>query len=316
MRILFVCTANICRSASAEWLLREAIAACPALTGIEIRSAGTHAIEGAPGCSMAPALVGDAADHRSTQLTPELVAGADLILTAARDHRSAVALLEPAARARTFTIRQAGRIAAWMLEAGIVEAGRERRAAEASGTAVGWADQFAPGDPRADVPALPADLDDRWRWLVGELDAARGMAQLLTNSGDQASPGNSGPEAATAHDGVARSEASHGGTARPWTAEPGTAGSSVHARGGGPGSASEQRAPGATSTGASLGRWLHRIPRGAPRGSTGGDNPDDIRDPDDVPDPHVHGAGLHGVAYDQLRESTEALVPLLREVDG
>jgi hypothetical protein len=43
------------------------------------------------------------------------------------------------------------------------------------------------------------------------------------------------------------------------------------------------------------------------------ENPDDLRDPDNVPDPHVLGAGLHGVAYEQLRESTQALVRLLRE---
>ena len=35
---------------------------------------------------------------------------------------------------------------------------------------------------------------------------------------------------------------------------------------------------------------------------------------DDVPDPHYLGAGLHGLAFEQIRASTDALVRLLREV--
>ncbi len=77
-----------------------------------------------------------------------------------------------------------------------------------------------PGDPRRDVPALPADPDARWRWLVGELDAARGQA------------------------------------------------------------------------GAPQNRRTH---------------------PDDVTDPHEHG-GTHALADAQLRESTDSLVRLLRQV--
>ena len=36
--------------------------------------------------------------------------------------------------------------------------------------------------------------------------------------------------------------------------------------------------------------------------------------PDDVPDPHLLGMGLHPVAYEQIRASTDALVRVLREV--
>jgi hypothetical protein len=35
---------------------------------------------------------------------------------------------------------------------------------------------------------------------------------------------------------------------------------------------------------------------------------------DDVPDPHVLGAGLHPLAFEQIQASTDALVRLLREV--
>ncbi len=216
-----MCTANICRSASAERLLREAIAGVPELVGVEVRSAGTAAWVGAPGCSIAPALAGHAAEHRSRPLTADLVSWADLILPAARDHRSRIVELDPTSRARTFTLRQAGRIADWVVDSGIVAAGRER------------ADRFPPDDPRRDVPALPAELDHRWAWLVDEMDAARGRAGV--------------PVAA--------------------------------------------------------------VPAGGRRSI----DPSALH-PDDVPDPHVLGSGLHPVAYEQISASTSALVRLLREV--
>ncbi len=147
MRILYVCTANICRSASAQRLLLDAVAAAPELSGIEVRSAGTHAMPGSPGCSLAPALTGHAADHRSQALTADLVAWADLILAAARDHRPSILEIEPSSRTRTFTIRQAGRIADWMVDSGIVAAGQER--ARSGGEPEAWAERFPVGDPRA-----------------------------------------------------------------------------------------------------------------------------------------------------------------------
>ena len=125
MRVLYVCTANICRSASAQQLLREAVASAPELVGIEVRSAGTAALTGAPGCSVAPALVGHAHEHQSQPLTPELVAWADLILPAARDHRRAILEMDPTSRTRTFTVRQAARIADWLVASGMVAAARE-----------------------------------------------------------------------------------------------------------------------------------------------------------------------------------------------
>jgi protein-tyrosine phosphatase len=118
MRVLFVCTANICRSASAEALVRDAVAADPALAGVEVRSAGTHALAGMPACRVAPALAGRWEGHASQPLTPELVAWADLVLTAAREHRSAVVAIDHRARSRVFTLRQAGRIADWLVDRG------------------------------------------------------------------------------------------------------------------------------------------------------------------------------------------------------
>jgi protein-tyrosine-phosphatase len=261
MRVLYVCTANICRSASAQQLLRSAVAVDPRLAGVEVRSAGTASIVGAPGCSIAPALVGHAADHRSQQLTAEVVGWADLILTAARDHRPTVAELEPRSRARTFTVRQAARICDWMVDAGVVAAGQ--RGGDGP-------DQYPPGDPRNDVPELPADPGRRWAWLVAEMDAARAMASAL--------PGSE----------VVASEDRRG---RRWPLR----------RGG-------QRVgdPGANG---GLGANGAAYPASVWQGV-------DVSDlhPDDIPDPHLLGTGLHPVAYEQIRASTDALVRVFREV--
>ena len=150
MKVLYVCTANICRSPLAAGLLRQA-----AVPGVLVASAGTRAVVGAPGCSDP--------SHRSVPLSPEAVAWADLVLTAAREHQGPVVEIDPPARQRTFTIKQAGRLSQWLLSAGMVAAAR------APG-------QYPEGDPRRFVVPLPTT--GRTEWLVAELDAARGMAPV------------------------------------------------------------------------------------------------------------------------------------------
>ena len=50
--------------------------------------------------------------HRSRPLTAELVSGAALVLTASKAERSVIARLDPSARSRTFTLREAAALAA------------------------------------------------------------------------------------------------------------------------------------------------------------------------------------------------------------
>lgn len=180
MRILFVCTANICRSASAERLLSAEVAsyktyACD-MDAIEVASAGVAAIEGLPGCELAPALQPDAwAVHRSRRLTVELVEWADLILSATKEHRGAVVQTCPSARDRIYTILQAGQIAEWLCRpAGNIEVARAR----ATEPLAPWVAELGPTDSRFQVPALPVTQAERWRWLVMEFSASRGLAPL------------------------------------------------------------------------------------------------------------------------------------------
>ncbi|MGB8022416.1 MAG: hypothetical protein WCF04_14385 [Candidatus Nanopelagicales bacterium] len=177
MRVLYVCTANICRSPSAQGLMCDALATVPEVRGVQIRSAGTTAIDGMPGCHLAPGLEGRAHGHRSQPLTPDLVRWANLILTAGRDHRSVVVTIDPSARRRTFTMLQAGRISDWLVDIGMVDAAVARASCAA-------AEDFDPADPRAEVAAMPARVDERWGWLVSELDAARGgcVAEVVVDT--------------------------------------------------------------------------------------------------------------------------------------
>ena len=291
MRVLYVCTANICRSASAQALLRESLAAAPELEGVQVLSAGTDAIPGAQGCPVAPALAGHAQEHHSQSLTAELVAWADLILPAARDHRPAIVALAPASRSRTFTIRQAGRIADWLVEAGMVDAARQRAGTvfgESTGAVeestippavpnaspsdpdrpietTAWADRFAPGDPCRDVEPLPGDPAHVSRWLIAEMDAARGVTVLPSHEG--AAPTR--PRRSLRR----RRPAPPAG----WPSDDGT----PELQG------DRMLDPAADIPGAH---------------------------PDDIADPHVLGMGLHPLAYQQIRSSTDSLTRLLLEV--
>ncbi|WP_300083912.1 hypothetical protein [Propioniciclava sp.] len=113
MRILTVCTGNVCRSPAAEYLLADAFADDPAVV---VTSAGTGAPEGMPVSPVVGELLRergiDASPHQARYLTPAIVASADLILTATRQHRSAVVSLAPLALRRTFTLRELPRLIA------------------------------------------------------------------------------------------------------------------------------------------------------------------------------------------------------------
>jgi protein-tyrosine-phosphatase len=89
MRILFVCTGNTCRSPLAEGIARRAIDA-RGLADIEVSSAGTSAWPDAPASdgSLLVALEHgiDLSTHRARQLSPEIVAANDLILTMGPHH--------------------------------------------------------------------------------------------------------------------------------------------------------------------------------------------------------------------------------------
>jgi protein-tyrosine-phosphatase len=107
VKVLFVCTANICRSPSAEAMAR---AAGPA--DVEFGSAGTHARDGEP---INPDMVAvlpadlDTSAFRSRRLTTALLEEADLVVTMEAAHRTFVLDDHPAMFRKVFTLGQLAR---------------------------------------------------------------------------------------------------------------------------------------------------------------------------------------------------------------
>lgn len=106
-RVLFVCTANICRSAYADVVARSW-----GSQGIEFASAGTHALTGDPidpPMGNLAADRGNVGEHEAQQLNRELVESADLILAMASEHRRYILDEWPSAARKIFIIGHAAR---------------------------------------------------------------------------------------------------------------------------------------------------------------------------------------------------------------
>jgi len=113
VRILTVCTGNICRSPVAERLLQAGLdQVVPG--GFEVASAGTRALVGEPMQPISADIVrtfgGDPEGFAARQLTPKILRGVDLVLTMTSGHRGEVLQLDASLLKRTFTIREFARM--------------------------------------------------------------------------------------------------------------------------------------------------------------------------------------------------------------
>jgi protein-tyrosine phosphatase len=110
LRVLFVCTGNICRSANAEQLFRARYGG----DSIEFSSAGIGALVGsgmpAQAAEISRQLGGEPAAHIARQLTQEMIAESDLVIGLSREHRSEVVRTYPRANRYAFTLREFGRV--------------------------------------------------------------------------------------------------------------------------------------------------------------------------------------------------------------
>lgn len=107
MRILFVCSGNICRSPFAEALARD----MDGRAGVEYASAGTIALSGNPaaatGIAVATDLGVDMTSHRATHLTAEVLADSDLVYAMEDEHVATVLALDPGARVELLSLEGA-----------------------------------------------------------------------------------------------------------------------------------------------------------------------------------------------------------------
>lgn len=136
MRLLFICTGNKCRSPIAE---RLAAARAHELLGaddrrVTIESAGLQAPIGDPmdprSAKALVALGGDPTGMRSRAFTPDMAAGANLVLTMTRRQRRIVLEAFPRGMRKTFTLVEAAELLGRADLDGLAELPLAQRAAE------------------------------------------------------------------------------------------------------------------------------------------------------------------------------------------
>ncbi|MFB3908922.1 MAG: low molecular weight protein arginine phosphatase [Candidatus Eisenbacteria bacterium] len=108
IRILIVCTGNICRSPMAEGLFRKLVREAGLHDRVVVESAGTFAPEGAPaspeGVEVAAREGIDLRGHASRALSTRLVSRADRILVMEPEHRERLIAAFPEAEEKTFLL--------------------------------------------------------------------------------------------------------------------------------------------------------------------------------------------------------------------
>lgn len=177
LRVLFVCTANICRSAYAEVLARHALGDDGS---VEFASAGVHGLVDQPiDDDIAAELTARGADgaaFRSRRLTMAMVDEADLVLTAEARHRQFILDDRPAAFRRVFTLGQ--------FERAVAELPAELRGRDLVAAA---GRQLRPARAADDVP------DPYRRGGEAIAGAARHLERLVRSVADRLGEGEDAP---------------------------------------------------------------------------------------------------------------------------
>lgn len=122
--ILVICVGNICRSPTAEYVLKEKLANKP---GVNVSSAGLGALVNKPVDPTALAIMQehgiDASAHRARQVTTDMLAGADLVLAMEPKHLDQLHKMAPQIRGRAFLLGK------WLDDRSVPDPYRQQRPA-------------------------------------------------------------------------------------------------------------------------------------------------------------------------------------------
>lgn len=109
MKIMFICTGNICRSAMAHWLFNKKVEDLK-LENIEVYSCGIYAQDGDTPTYEAKSVMEeynvDLSKHKATNIRNSNIKEMDLILCATISHKMAVLDIYPELKDKVFTMKE------------------------------------------------------------------------------------------------------------------------------------------------------------------------------------------------------------------
>jgi protein-tyrosine phosphatase len=181
----------------AEHLTRAGLTARD-ITGLDVVSAGTHAAVGYPVQEHAAGALGAlgiaSEAFRARHLDADLVASADLILAASREHRAASVTLAPRSASRTFTLREFDRLlrGAMVRDLPSDTPARAEALVQAAASMRGRVRPERPGDddiidpyggPASGYPPCAALIDSALQYWLNLLDARPVSTVILDETG-------------------------------------------------------------------------------------------------------------------------------------